>query len=230
MYDIGGHPSGCFWHISSSGLRCWSKGCLRPTYRDSIVVSSSRVAIDILTLEDETPIMSRNVGHQSYSNPALHRRRMKTSAMVQKRKDYTLQFTFVCHNNMVGEQRREQQQWNVTLRSTVIANTYHLEKPSEKVCAFFQGNAFVTWKILRWWLWKEFSFVFGVLTITYGPCSLAYKIRCCVGPLMYPQVSYESFWLCSVPAPVLAWCERLYRRVSWRMLLTFLSHDATYRW
>jgi len=73
------------------------------------VVSSSRVAIDISTLEDETLIMSRNVGHRSHSNPALHRKRTKTSAMVQKPKDYAIQFTFVCHNNMVGEQRRGRQ-------------------------------------------------------------------------------------------------------------------------
>jgi hypothetical protein len=79
----------------------------------------------------DPPIMSRNIGHQLQSSLALHHRRMKISAMVRKPKNYTIQFTFACHNNMVGVQTFEVR---ATLRcgSTVITNTDHLEKPSEK--------------------------------------------------------------------------------------------------
>jgi hypothetical protein len=152
MYGIVGHPNGC---LCSSGMRCPSKGCLRPTYRDSMVVSSSRVAIDISTLEDETHIMSRNVRHRSHSNPALHRRRTKTSAMVQKPENYTMQFTFVCHNHMVGAQTFEARATlvksyvaEVPLSQTLI--TYKSRR--KKVCAFFQGSTFVAWKIIWWCL------------------------------------------------------------------------------
>jgi len=56
------------------------------------MVVLSRVALDISTLEDETPIMSRNIGHQSQSSPALRHRRTKISGMVRrpKAKRYSL--------------------------------------------------------------------------------------------------------------------------------------------
>jgi hypothetical protein len=65
------------WRLRSSGMWCRVIGWLTPTTRDSVLVSYSSVDMsnEVLTLEDETTMLSRNVRHQWSSAAAPHPRR-----------------------------------------------------------------------------------------------------------------------------------------------------------
>ena len=51
-----------------------------PAFRDNIVIFSARVFKELQILDDDTTILSRNVGNQIHCDALLHPRRTDTSS------------------------------------------------------------------------------------------------------------------------------------------------------